>query len=152
MIQSTLPDETLAIMNFRSYVYSIHCCSGMMYSSWTSTLFGSHPTEIRWHISRMSLPNCLTSMSYSNTMVPTHSDMLPTLQILDSTTLVRTRKLNIYLRRCCITLVSFPPTFSAVYYVVSERKNECLHDYYRCSFIAIFILYFVVAEQKNECM
>ena len=26
MIHSTLPDETLAIMNFRSYVYSIHCC------------------------------------------------------------------------------------------------------------------------------
>lgn len=132
---------------------SIHCCWGMMYYFKTSTLFGSHPTEIRWHFSRMSLPNFLTSMSYSNTMVPTMSDMLPIQQTLDFTTLVRTRKLNIYLRRCCTTLVSFPPAVSAVYYVVTERKNECLHDYSRRSFIAVFVFCTLLSlNEKHECM
>ena len=148
-----LPNQTLTIMNCRSSVCSIHCCWGMMYYFKTSTLFGSHPTEIRWHFSRMSLPNFLTSMSYSNTMVPTLSDMLPTLRIPDSTTLVRTRKLNIYLRRCCTTLVSFPPAVSAVYYVVTERKNECLHDYSRRSFIAVFVFCTLLSlNEKHECM
>lgn len=90
-------------MNFRSYVYYIRCCLGMMYCFKMSTLFGSHPIKIPWHFSRTSHPNFLTSILYFNTMAPTQSVMLPILQILDSTTLERTRKLNIYLRRCCIT-------------------------------------------------
>jgi hypothetical protein len=153
MIRSALPDQTLTVMNFRSCVYSIHCCWGMMYCFKTSTLFGSHQKEIRWHFFRMSLPNFPTSMSYSNTMVPTPSDMLPTLQTLDSTTLVRTRKPNIYLRRCCITLVSLTSAVSAVYYVITERKNECLHEYSRRSFIAVSVYRTLLSlnEKMNIC-